>query len=77
MASPLYSFDTSGWIDPWRRHHPRDIFESLWQRIDELVDGKEIVSCEMVLDELSRKLRKFSSFLGLSNGLFRILLTKN
>jgi hypothetical protein len=52
---PTYGFDTSAFIDPWRRHQPRDIFKSMWKKIDELIDGHEIVACGMVKTELEEK----------------------
>lgn len=70
MGAALFSFDTSGWIDPWRRHQPRDIFESMWERIDDLIEQKAIVSCEMVHDELSRKDDDIYKYTKGKNGLF-------
>jgi len=55
MAS--YSFDTSAFVDPWRRYYPRDIsvFKPIWERIDALIDDGTIVATEFVKVELERK----------------------
>jgi predicted nucleic acid-binding protein len=48
-----YVLDTNIFINMQRRHPP-DIFESLWKKIDELIDNDAIVSCQEVLEELGR-----------------------
>ena len=50
-----YCIDTSGWLDGWERHYPPDVFPSLWIKLDELVDAREIISSEEVYVELQKK----------------------
>jgi len=50
-----YCVDTSGWLDGWQRHYPRDVFPSLWTKLDELITKGEIIASEEVYVELQRK----------------------
>lgn len=47
--------DTSGWLDGWRRNYPPDVFQSLWAKIEALVDEGEIIASEEVYVELAKK----------------------
>ena len=50
-----YCVDTSGWLDGWQRHYPRDVFPSLWAKLEELIAKGEIIASEEVYWELQRK----------------------
>jgi Domain of unknown function (DUF4411) len=50
-----YCVDTSGWLDGWERHYPPDVFPTLWNKLDELIDKGEIISSEEVYVELQKK----------------------
>lgn len=50
---PVYVLDTSIWIRIGR-HHPRDIFVSLWERLDQAIADGLIRSPEEVLHELEQ-----------------------
>jgi Domain of unknown function (DUF4411) len=50
-----FCVDTSGWLDGWLRHYPRDVFPSLWQNVEERVNGCEIIASEEVYVELQKK----------------------
>ena len=50
-----YCVDTSGWLDGWQRHYPPDVFPSLWVKLDERIQAREISSSEEVYVELERK----------------------
>lgn len=50
-----YSFDTSALLDGWTRLYPRDIFPALWEKIEEMIEGSEIVATEEVRVELEKK----------------------
>jgi hypothetical protein len=50
-----YCVDTSAWLDGWQRHYPRDVFPSLWAKLDEVIDAGEIICSEEVYIELERK----------------------
>ena len=49
--APKYVFDTNVFIN-MQRHHPADVFGSLWQQIGVLIDDKSVISSEEVLDEI-------------------------
>ena len=50
-----FCVDTSAWLDGWRRNYPRDVFQTLWTRIEELVDQGEIIASEEVYVEIAKK----------------------
>lgn len=50
-----FCVDTSGWLDGWRRHYPRDVFQSLWTNIETLIDAGEILASEEVYVEIAKK----------------------
>ena len=50
-----YSVDTSGWLDGWQRYYPRDVFPTLWSRMDGRIATGEVISSEEVYLELKRK----------------------
>jgi hypothetical protein len=50
-----FCVDSSGWLDGWTRNYPPDVFRTLWDRIEELVDGSEIIASEEVYVELAKK----------------------
>lgn len=47
-----YSFDTSAFIDSWRRYYPNDVFKNLWNIIEEKMKDQVIVSTSIVKDEI-------------------------
>jgi uncharacterized protein DUF4411 len=51
----LYSIDTSGLLDGWRRFYPRDVFPTLWDQVEEFVDDGKIVASEEVYRELAKQ----------------------
>lgn len=50
-----YCVDTSGWLDGWQRYYPRDVFPSLWDRIEGVINSGEIIVSDEVYRELERK----------------------
>ncbi len=50
-----YSFDTSAFVNPFRRSYPRDVFPGLWRIIDSEIDDGNIVASIEVLNELQEK----------------------
>jgi hypothetical protein len=50
-----FCVDSSGWLDGWTRNYPPDVFRTLWDRIEELVDAGEIIASEEVYVELAKK----------------------
>lgn len=51
MNNPKYVFDSNVFIN-MQRHHPIDIFKSLWTRIEDLIDNGVVISSDEVYDEL-------------------------
>ena len=47
-----WCFDTSAFIEPWRRHYPPAIAAPLWEIIDDMWECGEIIVPEEVLVEL-------------------------
>lgn len=52
---PGYVIDTCALIDLWRRRYPRDVFRTLWEKIEELIASGELVAPREVLSELQRQ----------------------
>lgn len=52
MNKAKYVLDTNVFIN-MQRHHPFDVFGSLWTRMAEVIDSGTAVSCDVVLDEIS------------------------
>ena len=50
-----YCIDTSALIGAWIRWYPQEMFPSLWERVDTLIDDDRLISSEEVLHELERK----------------------
>ncbi len=50
-----YCIDTSALLDAWIRWYPNDLFPTLWERMDCLIEENRLVSSEEVLRELERK----------------------
>jgi hypothetical protein len=65
-----YSFDSSAFIDPLRRHQPKDVFPKLWERIDGLIDDGSIVASDFVKTELSKKDDGILKYVKSKSGLF-------
>ena len=66
---PPYVIDTSIWIH-LGRHHPPDIFRSLWQRFDAAIAVGNVVSPEEVLHELEQGDDTLAASLGVRVRLF-------
>lgn len=52
MNTAKYVLDTNVFIN-MQRHHPNDVFSSLWAKISDAIEDGTIISCDEVLDELS------------------------
>lgn len=52
MSSAKYVLDTNAFIN-MQRHHPLDVFGSLWTKVAAIIDNGIVISCDEVLDELS------------------------
>ena len=49
-----YSFDTSGLLDGWR-YYPPEVFPTLWDKIENLIDGGDACASDEVQRELKKK----------------------
>jgi len=50
-----YCVDTSALLDAWRRWYPLEMFPTLWDKMDVLIEAGRLLSSEEVLQELERK----------------------
>jgi hypothetical protein len=50
-----YSVDTSAILNAWRQHYPPDLFQPLWQKVGDLVEGGKLIATEEVFVELGKK----------------------
>jgi predicted nucleic acid-binding protein len=50
-----YSIDTSALMEAWVRHYPPDVFPTLWEQIEKLVEAGRLLAIDEVLGELERK----------------------
>lgn len=50
-----YCIDTSAIIEPWVRLYPPDLFPSLWENLERLVDDGSLIAPEEVFHELNKK----------------------
>lgn len=51
----IYSIDTSAILDAWVRWYPPDVFSSLWQNIERLIEDGSLRATEEVRVELEKK----------------------
>ena len=51
----IYCIDTSAWLDGWVRDYPRDVFPSLWEKLDEYIAAGVLKCSEEVYVELQKK----------------------
>jgi len=51
----MYSFDTSAFIESWRRYYPPDIFITLWEFISRNISNEIIIASVVVREELERQ----------------------
>jgi hypothetical protein len=49
-----YSLDTSAFLDGWSRWYPIQSFPDIWVNIGQMIDNREIVTVQNVIDELKR-----------------------
>jgi hypothetical protein len=54
MSTQWYCFDSSAFIDSWRRYYPPDVLPSLWGRLSDLVQSDRIKAPDQVLLEIAR-----------------------
>lgn len=59
---PGYVIDTGALIDLWRRRYPRDVFRTLWNKIEEMIRTGELIAPQEVLVELQRQHDELSAW---------------
>src|SRR5579864_3798824 len=62
--------DTSAVLDGWSRYYPPDVFESLWQNLEDLVRRQNLCAPDEVLEELSKKLDDAFAWAKRQEGMF-------
>lgn len=50
-----YCFDTSALLQCWARYYPVDVFPGLWDRLDRMIEGGEILCPDEVGREIAKK----------------------
>lgn len=50
-----YSVDTSALMDAWVRYYPPDVFDTLWKRLDDLVEKSRLFAVDEVQRELAKQ----------------------
>lgn len=66
----LYSFDSSAFINPFRRYYPQDLFPKFWDAVTERIASGEIIASEVVRDEIDQKDDQLKVWLRSQTGLF-------
>lgn len=69
MSNDKYVLDSNVFIN-MQRHHPLDVFGSLWAKMSDAIDSGIVISCEEVLDELSIGNDDLIKWAKLRNGAF-------
>ena len=69
MSNAKYVLDTNVFIN-MQRHHPFDVFGSLWAKMADVIDSGTVISCGEVLDELSIGNDELIRWAKLRNGMF-------
>lgn len=54
-GAAVYSLDTSALLSAWWRTYPPDLFPTLWDNIDGLVQSGVVIASEEVLEELKKQ----------------------
>lgn len=66
----LDSFDTSAFVNPFRRYYPFDVFPSFWNHLEKLIADGSIIATEIVRDELEQKDDELTEWARNQSGLF-------
>ncbi len=65
-----YCIDTSALLDGWVRYYPRDVFPTLWDKLEKMIAGGRLVAPDEVLKELSKNDDDLHKWARLQGGLF-------
>lgn len=70
MIPSLYSMDTSALVDGMGRYYRPSVFQSLWQRMDRLIEEGRLFATEEVEIEIERKADHLSEWCRDRKGMF-------
>jgi predicted nucleic acid-binding protein len=65
-----YCIDTSAIVDGWVRYYPRDVFPTLWDKLEKMIAAGRLVAPDEVLKELSKNDDDLHKWARLQDGLF-------
>ena len=65
-----YCVDTSAILDGWVRYYPRDVFPTLWDKLEEMIAAGRLVAPDEVLRELSKSDDDLHEWARSQDGLF-------
>jgi len=65
-----YCIDTSAILDGWVRYYPRDVFPTLWDKLEKMIAEGRLVAPDEVLKELSRNDDDLHRWARLQDGMF-------
>ena len=65
-----YCIDTSAILDGWVRYYPRDVFPTLWDKLEDMIAGGRLIAPDEVLKELSKNDDDLHAWARLQDGLF-------
>jgi hypothetical protein len=66
----VYSFDSSAFINPFRRYYPMDLFPRFWAELAARIASGEIIATEVVRDEIDVKDDELKVWVRAQSGLF-------
>jgi hypothetical protein len=66
----VYSFDSSAFINPFRRYYPQDLFPKFWDEVARRIAAGEIIASEVVRDEIDEKDDQLKKWVREQSGLF-------
>jgi hypothetical protein len=66
----VYSFDSSAFINPFRRYYPQDLFPKFWDAVTERIVSGQIIASEVVRDEIDQKDDQLKTWVRSQSGLF-------
>jgi uncharacterized protein DUF4411 len=55
VSEPLYSFDTSSFLNGRRDLLPPEVFTTLWANVEAMITNGRVRSVDVVRDELGRR----------------------
>lgn len=66
----MFCFDSSAFINPFRRYYPFDVFPTFWKAIESRIASGTIVACDEVKHEINKKDDDLAKWAKTQAGLF-------